>query len=111
MIPYIVKNAVLLDTQKVDKEKTQNSVLMHTFYSIADIGNGVELLKLYIEEMYDPNKKDDTHRAYQLQNIEKKQFGVKGSQSNSVSLITQTASARNIAGLYALVKQYDKDFH
>lgn len=83
----------------------------HSLYAVGDIGNGPELLILLVEEMYDPNTKDDTHRAYQLQDIEKKQFGVKGSQQNSASLITQTTSTKTISDLYALVNSYDKDFH
>ena len=31
--------------------------MMHSFYAIADIGNGEEVLKLYVEEMYNPNTK------------------------------------------------------
>ena len=83
---------------------------MHSLYAIADIGNGPELLKLYVEETYNPNLKDDTNRAYQLQNIEKKQSKVRSSQLPASSII-QTTSARTISDLYSHVKQYNKIFH
>lgn len=51
----IVKKAVLLDTFAMDKNKSENSLFMHSFYTLADIGNGPELIKLYVEEMNDPN--------------------------------------------------------
>lgn len=44
---------------------------MHSFYAVADIGNGNEVLKLYVEEMNDPNSDNTLKSAYQLQNIEK----------------------------------------
>lgn len=59
--------------------------------------------------MYDPGAKEDNFRAYKLLNIEKKQSGVMGSQK-PVSPTTQTTSVKNIADLYALVKQKDSEF-
>ena len=54
----------------LDKHKSPNSLFMHSFYAIADIGNGFEVLKLYVEEMNNPNGLNILRRAYQLQNIE-----------------------------------------
>ena len=82
---------------------------MHSMYAVADIGNGKELLKLYVEELNNPNSKNDIYRSYMLQNIEKQQSGVKGSQNNSVSPITQTVAVRTIADLYDIVKSKDKN--
>ena len=84
---------------------------MHTFYSIADIGNGPELLKLYVEEMNDVNSKDTAKRAYQLQNIEKQQVVVTGSQNNTVSRSNQPTVLTTISDLFALVKQKDSSFN
>lgn len=52
----IVENAILLDSSSLNP-KSINSLLMHSFYAVADIGNGQEVLKLYVEEMNDPNSK------------------------------------------------------
>ena len=116
-VPYldyindIVKKAKLLDTETVaaGKEKSENSLFMHSLYAISNIGNGPELLKLYVEEMYDPNAKDSNFRSYQLQNIEKQQSGVTGSQIPA-NRISQTAAVNNVADLYTIVKQKDKNF-
>lgn len=105
----IVKKAVLLDSFAVDNPKSDNTLLMHSLYAVADIGNGSELLKLYVEEMNDPNKENTTKRAYQLQNIERQQSGVKGS-GTSPSLITQTAGIRTVSDLFGVVKSRDANF-
>lgn len=106
----IVQKAVLLDTSTIKNKKSENSLFMHSFYSIADIGNGPELLKLYVEEMNDVNTEETSKRAYQLQNIEKQQVVVTGSQNNSVSRSNQPTVISTISDLFALVKQKDKDF-
>ena len=107
-INEIVQNAVLLDT--VISNKGNQSLFMHSFYAVADIGNGPEVLKLYVEELNNPGDDNDIIRAYQLQNIEKKQFAVTGSANGSLSRISQTTSVKNIADLFAVVKQKDKNF-
>ena len=112
-MPYIqdiIKKAVLLDSWGVGNLKSENSLLMHSLYAIADIGNGPELLKLYVEEMFDPNNPKTLKRAYKLNNIESQQLSVVGSH-NSVSPITSTAGVKTIADLFALVKQKDKNFN
>ncbi len=115
-VPYlsylddIIKYAVLLDTYSVGKTKSENSLFFHNLYSVVDIGNGNELIKLYVEEIFNPNSTDSTRRAYKLLNIEKQQFGVKGS-GVFPSLITQTVVIENIADLYAYVKSKDAKFN
>ena len=104
----IVENAVLLDT--VGSDKDGQSLFMHTFYALADIGNGPVLLKLYVEEINDVNADNTIKRAYQLQNIEKKQSAVTGWANESLDRIRQTASVKTIADLFELVKQKDKSF-
>ena len=114
-LPYIndiVKKAVLLDSYAMGENKTKsaNSLLMHSLYAVADNGNGPEILKLYVEEMNDPNSTNTAKRAYQLQNIEKQQFGAKGSGATP-SLVTQTADIKTIADLFAAVKRLDASFN
>jgi hypothetical protein len=71
--------------------------------------NGPELLKLYVEEMNDPNNLKTLKRAYKLNNIESQQLSVVGSH-NSVSPITSTAGVKTISDLFDVVKQKDKSF-
>ena len=100
-LPYIndiIKKAVLLDSYTMAEEKTKsaNSLLMHSLYAVADIGSGPELIKLYVEEMNNPNSENTAKRAYQLQNIEISNPKVQGS-SKSSSPINWTADMKNIA--------------
>ena len=104
----IVKNAVLLDTF-VSKNGGQ-SLFMHSLYAVADIGNGRELLKLYVEELNNPNSTTNINRAYELRNIENWQSGVTGSRNNSNSPIAQAANIGTIAQLFEAVKQRDSSF-
>ena len=113
-LPYIdeiIENAVLLNTEGLRKPKSENSLLMHYLYAVADIGSGPEVLKLAVEEMYNPGIKGTNKRAYALQNIEKA-FAASGMvQGNSPSHGTNTANAVNtVADLFALVKRMDKNF-
>lgn len=105
----IVKKAILLDSHTMGKAKSQNSVMMHDLYAVADIGNGPEVLKLYVEEMNDPNQADTAKRAYQLQNIERQQSGAKGSD-RSPSPVIRTADIQSVADLFQAVKARDKAF-
>ena len=82
---------------------------MHSMYAVADIGKGPEVLKLYVEEMNDPNKTTTVKRAYQLQNIEKQQLNAKGS-GKSPSPVISTATVHTVADLYAAVKAKDGAF-
>ena len=113
-LPYIndiVRKAVLLDSFGQGKTKSENSLLMHSLYTVADIGNGPEILKLYVEEMNDPNSDNTTKRSYQLQNIEKA-FAASGRvQGNAPSSVTNTANTiRTVADLFAAVKRMDTNF-
>ena len=115
-LPYIndiVKNAVLLDSYAMDSGKTKspNSLLMHSMYTVADIGKGPEVLKLYVEEMNDPNKSTTVKRAYQLQNIEKASAVNGGVQGGTSSSLANTANAvHTVADLFAAVKAKDAAF-
>ena len=112
-LPYIkdiVNKSILFDTYCLDKPKSSNSLFMHSFYAVADIGNGNEVLKLYVEEMNDPNSDNTLKRAYQLKNIEKWQFAVTGSANKTLSRISQTANIDTVSDLFAVVKQLDNNF-
>lgn len=120
-IPYldyigeIVENAILLNTNSIMglKAKSQNSLLMHSFYAVADIGNGPTLLKLYVEEMNDPNKYDTDNRAYDLQNIEillAPRLRVQGNTPSPLNRL-DTSSVDNVSDLVNVVKQHDKNYN
>lgn len=110
-IDEIIENAVLLDTESLGKKKSENSLLMHYLYAVADIGNGPEVLKLHVEEMYNPGKRNTGQRAYALQNIEKAfvaHGGVQGKTSSPRSSATNATST--VADLFVLVKRMDASF-
>ena len=115
-LPYIediVKKAILLDTNGMrrGKAKSQNSLLMHSLYAVADTGNGPEVLKLYVEEMNTPGSDRTAKRAYQLQNIEKAFAASVRVQGIALSSITNTTNAiSTVADLFDAVKRYDPKF-
>ena len=114
LVPYIdniVEKAVLLDTYSmgIEKLKSENSLLMHSLYAVTDSGKGKYVVKLYVEEMHDPNKKSTAKRAYKLVNIERQQLGAKGS-GLLPSPVTPTADIVSVADLFEAVKRADKNF-
>ena len=114
-LPYIndiIKKAVLLNSFGESKRKSVNSLLMHSLYAIADIGNGPEILKLYVEEINNPNASSTLKRAYQLQNIEKASVVNGGVQSDAPSSLSSATNAvRTVADLFATVKSKDASFN
>ena len=110
-INSIVENAVLLDSYTVpsDKAKSSNSAMMHSLYAIADMGNGRELVKLYVEELNDVNSDGTIKRAYQLQNITKQQLNDRV-QANALAPSASTADTYTVSQLFDLVKGLDKNF-
>ena len=112
-INSIVENAVLLDSNTIPtaKAKSPNSVFMHSLYALGDIGNGIELLKLYVEELNDVNSDGTIKRAYQLQDIKKASVASVRVQGKALSSLTSTANANiTVSQLFDLVKTYDKNF-
>ena len=110
-INSIVENAVLLDSYTIPEEKTKSnqSAMMHSLYAIADMGNGRELLKLYVEEINDVNSDGTIKRAYQLQNINKVPLRSNEFRENPLAPSTQRNDIM-ISQLFALVKSLDKNF-
>lgn len=102
----IVKKAVLLDSvgMEIGKTKSENSLMMHSLYAVADIGDGPNLLKLYIEEMNDVNSENTGKRSYQLQNIENQRLNVIGS-GKSLATSISTADVKSVADLVKVVKR------
>ena len=94
---------------KANKAKSINSLLMHSLYAVADNGNGPALLKLYVEEMNNPNQAGTSKRAYELQNIECRQLSARVHEKIASPVIS-TADVRTIADLYAAVKAQDRKF-
>ena len=84
---------------------------MHSLYAVENIGNGPEVIRLYVEEINNPNTKDTAKRAYQIQNIEKV-FPASGKvQGNTPSFVTNTVNTIDtIADLVAVVKSRNKNF-
>ncbi len=91
------------------KGKSSNLAMMHSLYAIADMGNGRELVKLYVEELNDVNSDGTIKRAYQLQNITKQQLNAKGSEKNILAQST-AADTYTVSQLFDLVKGLDKNF-
>ena len=110
-INSIVENAVLLDSFTVPdvKKKSDNSAMMHSLYAIADMGNGRELIKLYVEELNDVNSDGTIKRAYQLQNINKILLESNRFSNNSLASSDQQ-NTYTVSQLFDLVKAYDKNF-
>lgn len=107
----IVKKAVLLDSHTIGQTKSPNSVMMHDLYAVADIGHGPEVLKLYVEEMNDPNHADTAKRAYQLQNIEISSLTGENTEGSGKALASfKTADVKSVADLFAAVKGRDGRF-
>ena len=105
----IVKNAVLLDSFGLKNGKSPNSLLMHSLYAVADVGNGQEVAKLLVEEMNAPGSGTTKKRSYQPQNIEKAFAASVRVQGKAPSSVTNTANAIcTIAVLFSNVKQKDR---
>ncbi len=111
-IPYIndiIRNAISLDSYTIDKLKSENSLFMHSMYAVADVGQGAEVLKIYVEEMNNPNAVNTSKRTYQIQDIIKASEVNGGVQTKSpISHANTTNAAITVSDLFSLVKQNDK---
>lgn len=106
-----VENAILLDSRTIPngKTKSNNSAIMHSLYAIADMGNGRELIKLYVEELNDVNSDGTIKRAYQLQNINKILLESNRFSNNSLASSDQQ-NTYTVSQLFEFVKTFDKNF-
>lgn len=85
--------------------------MMHSLYAVADMGNGQELIKLYVEELNDVNSDGTIKRAYQLQNITKVPATSVRVQNEVPSSLTNIAGTEyTVSQLFNIVKSFDKNF-
>ena len=89
----IVKNEVLLDSFGLKNGKSPDSLLMHSLYAVADVGNGQEVVKLLVEEMNDLGSGTTKKRSYQLRSIKKAFAASVRVQGKATSSVTNTANA------------------
>ena len=101
----MLANAILFDSNVVaepSKRMGENSAFVHIMYCPI-ISDGIKgFAKLYIVEEYGDTKK------YYLTKIESEYLDSKGKDFPVSS--SKYSDIQNVADLYALVKQYDKDF-
>lgn len=113
-IKEIAKNAVLLDTcisMPTSKTKMPNTAFMHSFYVLYKEGGGnIHLLKLFVEEALSNNEETIFKRAYELKDIQKIANLPKSVLAQRGGLTQGKSATISIADLFALVKQYDKEF-
>ena len=109
----IIEHAILLDSVTFDnKQKSPNSVMMHALYALSDTGQGVELIKLYVDEIYTPNANQTIKRAYKLNGYNKIQLKTGlGLGKKAYSTLNATGSTYTVADLFNFVKQNDKNFN
>ena len=111
-IDYVIKNAVLLDTQTSSKSshnKKGSTSFIHYLYAPVSINGAPFMAKLEVEE-YDQSIK---HRAYNLQRIElsglsRAQFS--GMLSMNRGKYAYKSDALTVSQVYELVKKYDPKF-
>lgn len=105
-----VEKSILLDTEVIEDETNPDRSFIHKFYNIASINGKDYLITLLVDELN--TKKGDIYRAYNVDDI--KITPVAGFRVYKPSLTTgdvgSSTSTYTVADLYALVKQYDKDF-
>ncbi len=82
-------------------------------YALVDMGGGIEVLKLYVEEIREVVSNNTIKRSYQLQNITKAPVVSAKVQGSSLSPFTSTASANiyKVADLFNFVNRNDKNFN
>ena len=105
-IQAMLANAILFDSNVVaerSKRMGETSAFVHIMYCPI-ISDGIKgFAKLYVVEEYGDTKK------YYLTKIESEYLDSKGKDFPVSS--SKYSDIHNVADLYALVKQYDKDFH
>lgn len=105
----IVENAILIDSYSMGNVKSPNSVMMHSFYALANNEKGIDLVKMYVEEMRNPNSDKTSKRSYQLQKINKIPLTGTEFSQNDLALLKQRYTY-TVSDLFNLVKKYDKNF-
>lgn len=109
----IVQNAVLFDTEisrRDSKRKMPGTAFMHRFYALADIDGKTVLVKMFAEEALSEKTNEAFTRAYSLKYVQKVADIDNGVHSKGGLTGSPSATKYSVADLYALVKQYDRDF-
>lgn len=112
-IKEILSNAILLDTEvssKSSNKKSKWTAFMHKLYTPITYDGRNYIAKIAIEEFYNEGTQRIQRRAYQLQSIKIEPVGGSYVENSTTTPRSDTGSIRNVSDLYALVKQYDKDF-
>ena len=112
-IKEILSNAILLDTEvssKSSNKKSKWTAFMHKLYTPITCDGRNYIAKIAIEEFYNEGTQRVQRRAYQLQSIKIEPVGGSYVENSTTTPRSDTGSIRNVSDLYALVKQYDKDF-
>ena len=109
-IKEIASQGVLFDSSAINDEDNVHRTFMHYFYTVCAVDDRPYLVKLGVDEL---NSDDNTtRRAYNVNNIEISPVAV--SQLFRAAVTTgdggEVISTYSIADLFALVKQYDKEF-
>lgn len=112
-LPYIddiTKKAILFDSFLSDSDN-ENSLMFHTMYAYTEAMGYPALLKLKIEELFYFNDEEAGvfQRDYILQNVEEESLS-KLNRLSRPNRLKKDSSVISIAELYALVKNYEKNF-
>lgn len=112
-IDKIIKNAVLFDTEVSHPGRGKKSIytaFMHKFYAPISIDGKKYIAKMAVDESYLPGQKETNKKFYHVRSIEIETASSVGIGFNHTPIIEDTASVVSIAGLFRLVKYFDKDF-
>ena len=111
-INAILDNAILLETVASEpntNKKSANTAFLHKLYTPITYDGKPYIAVSTVEEYYNETNGSVSRRAYNLKAIKIEpaggQLGISSSSSRP-----DTSSTISISDLYALVKQYDKDF-
>lgn len=111
-INAILDNAILLETVASEpntNKKSANTAFLHKLYTPITYDGKPYIAVSTVEEYYNETNGSVSRRAYNLRAIKIEpaggQLGISSSSSRP-----DTSSTISISDLYALVKQYDKDF-
>lgn len=109
-IEKICERAILLDTEIADDNTASDRSFFHSFYTIAQSGDKLFLVKLLVDEFNSQN--GDIRRAYNLSDIKISPVAVSQvyKPADTTSESGNQISTFTIAQLYGIVKQYDKNF-
>lgn len=116
-IQTLVRNAVLLDSEvhehHTNDPKKDMIAFDHKLYALGKREDSIGLYRVTVEESYHDAKHTNDRSFHNLKYIEKvATVGGRSADSNlpGVSTSDNIATEFSVADLYALVKQYEKDF-